>query len=392
MQKSVKAVIGSNWGDEGKGNITNYFSSPRTTVCRFNGGAQAGHTVELADGRRYVFHHFGSGSLRGAETYLSRFFISNPMVYCEELKNLHRLGCKPRVTVDPRGLLTTPFDMMINQMVEEKRGAFRHGSCGLGINETIERSQSAEFLLTTGEIDTASTLKAKLSYIKREWVPQRLTALGLAPSTAWEAILDSEDIIDHFASDAVEFHHHVNHSTDHLSRCEDIVFEGAQGLLLDEDHYFFPNVTRSHTGLKNVMALAEENGLRTVDVTYVTRAYATRHGAGPFPCEDKNLGYVDRTNVPNDWQGNLRFGYLNIDLLAESVANDVQHASIPVSYGVAVTCLDQVGPRVQFLEKGSIQEADTAIMVERILARTDAYWGDLLSYGPAAGDVRVYTD
>ena len=122
-----------------------------------------------------------------------------------------------------------------------------------------------------------------------------------------------------------------------------VVFEGAQGLLLDEQHRFFPHVTRSRTGLPNVVQIVSEIGLQELEVVYVTRAYMTRHGAGPFPTERPGLSFSDPTNAPNEWQGALRFGDLDTSLMGESIANDLSEASgLSVSPCLAVTCLDQV--------------------------------------------------
>ncbi|MEJ2125462.1 MAG: adenylosuccinate synthetase, partial [Alphaproteobacteria bacterium] len=141
MNKTVpeaKAVIGAAYGDEGKGLITDALVAScgaAATVVRFNGGAQAGHTVTLPDGRRHVFHHIGSGTLAGAPTFLSRFFVANPILLATEIANLAAMGFTPSIAIDPDAPVTTPFDMMINQFAETARGSGRHGSCGLGFGE-----------------------------------------------------------------------------------------------------------------------------------------------------------------------------------------------------------------------------------------------------------------
>jgi len=98
-----------------------------------------------------------------------------------------------------------------------------------------------------------------------------------------------------------------------------VVFEGAQGLLLDQDRGAFPYVTRSHTGIRNALDVAAEAGIDAVDATYVSRAYLTRHGAGPLSRELPGKPYPgiqDSTNVPNEFQGTLRFAHLDLDLLS----------------------------------------------------------------------------
>src|SRR5690348_14536867 len=121
-------VIGANFGDEGKGLMTDYLCAAAgdssrgeisgAMVVRFNGGAQAGHTV-FAGGRRHVFHHFGSGAFAGAATFLSRYFVVNPFLWAKERDEL---GFCPRVFVDRAAMLTTPYDMLVNQEAERIRG------------------------------------------------------------------------------------------------------------------------------------------------------------------------------------------------------------------------------------------------------------------------------
>src|SRR5207302_346428 len=127
-----------------------------------------------------------------------------------------------------------------------------------------------------------------------------------------------------------------------------VIFEGAQGLLLDQDRGWFPHVTRSNTGLKNVVALAHEAGIAALDVIYATRAYMTRHGAGPLPHEIATLPTPrvrDDTNLPNPHQGSLRFAWLDLDLLATTIApdlGDARAAGLPATHRLAITCLDQI--------------------------------------------------
>ena len=111
--KDIKIVIGANWGDEGKGLMTDYFSQkPNTIVVCSNGGAQRGHTVVTLDSIRHVFRHFGSGTFNGASTYLSEDFICNPIIFRQEYEELKNLGYAPKTYINNKCMLTTPFDMI----------------------------------------------------------------------------------------------------------------------------------------------------------------------------------------------------------------------------------------------------------------------------------------
>ena len=391
----AKVVIGANWGDEGKGLMTDYFSNEGSIVVRFNGGAQAGHTVVTPYGQRHVFHHFGSGSFEGAHTLLSNHFISNPILFHNEYESLktHHL-LKPLVAVDDRSIVSTHYDMMINQMIEEMRNSMRHGSCGIGINETIKRNEHNDFKITMRDLRvwSESYLREKLLDIQKRWVSHRVLELEcLDIPDEWKLRLSSSEILNIFLEKARFYVDKTITATDLLrdhKNDNDFIFEGAQGLLLDEDHYFFPHVTHSHTGLKNVIEISKENKIRKLDVTYVTRAYATRHGVGPFPGENHHLRYEDNTNVINDWQGSLRFGYLNIDLLSESISNDIQKysRSTDINFNIAITCMDQISDEVSVIFDNNIlnlkKENLLELISERLLIPVK-----YISYGPTRNTI-----
>ena len=145
--KKAYAVIGANFGDEGKGLMTDLFCRTGGSVIniRSNGGAQAGHTVCTSDGRRHVFSHIGSGSFAGADTYLSGYFILNPMLFSKEAAVLGK--DTGNIFIDRHCIVTLPCDMLINQFVETARGKSRHGSCGVGIFETIVRNRDSRYAL-----------------------------------------------------------------------------------------------------------------------------------------------------------------------------------------------------------------------------------------------------
>jgi adenylosuccinate synthase len=319
----MSAVIGANFGDEGKGLITDYLSGPDTVVVRFNGGAQAGHTVVTPEGRRHVFHHIGSGYFRGAETWLSKYFVANPAFFKREVDELgHVQSFQPSVFCDTDALVTTPWDMLVNQKAELYRNEDRHGSCGAGVWETIVRGKT-EHRLTVGDLIKSNVNIDKqilYSFERLEYLTDKLGQL--------------QDLIDLFWDDSLrrQFWESCEFFLDNV-RCGGsfnsnfpspghIIFEGAQGLLLDADHYFFPYVSATNTGLCNVIKLCKESSLSGIlETHYVTRSYMTRHGPGPFPTEGK-FSFPDHTNSENKWQGQLRFGKLDTNLMYETVKGD----------------------------------------------------------------------
>lgn len=395
--KTAKVVIGANFGDEGKGLITDYYAAPHgenALVVRYNGGAQAGHTVVTPDGKRHVFSHFGSGSFAGAHSFLSHFFVCNPILFLKEYNLLRGKTAVPPVHVDGRAPVTTPYDMMINQIAEEARGNGRHGSCGMGFGETIERNSNSGFAVVYADLTDKPMLKKKLAHIRDNWVPQRLKALGItALPDKWKERLSSSAVPENFIVDIGQFLQATQLAGQGFlaGTRQHIVFEGAQGLLLDQERGWFPHVTRSHTGIKNVLVLAAEARLGALDVTYITRAYATRHGAGPLPHELPQPPYPrikDDTNVTNDWQGTLRFGWLDADLLATSIAKDLagNTSGIRLRPGLAVTCLDQLEPEATVVSGGGARKTGAGALAALLQKAVNA---DFLitSRGPTRKDV-----
>lgn len=392
MTKTANVVIGANYGDEGKGLMTDYFASQggNSMVVRFNGGCQAGHTVTTPNGKRHVFSHFGSGTFAGAATYLSRHFAVNPVLYLKERAKLLALAGLPRLYVDERAPVTTFFDMLLNQLVEDFRGATRHGSCGMGFGETIGRHEGNAFALVAKDLLDAKSLREKLIRIRDVHLPARCTELGLPGYGAHRELCTTDVLVDAFIETASEFLADVvlvRSAASALANVENVVFEGAQGLLLDQTRGAFPYVTRSNTGICNALEVAREAGLATLNVTYVTRAYLTRHGAGPLANELPGRPFddvVDMTNQPNPYQGTLRFAYLDHDALALAVRADLADAAgtgIAVSARLAVTCLDQVGGISRFWEDGILQTTDSDDQVQAL--NDNVLQVGYCSYGPS---------
>lgn len=344
------AVIGGAYGDEGKGLTVDTIADSvgEGVVVRTNGGAQAGHTVVTPDGRRHVFHHIGSGALAGRPTHWSGFAVAHPMFLLEEIKEVQALGGNAQISIDPMAAITTPFDILINQAVEIARGADRHGSCGMGFGETIERNLHLEFDIKARTL-FAPDLRRRLTAIRDEWVPQRLAKLGVAtPDPKIAEILADEATIENFIADSEAFLAFVDIFPDRrLLELGPVIFEGAQGLQLDQDYGAFPHVTRSNTGLVNMVEIAARAGIDRIDAVYATRAYTTRHGAGPMLREVDVLecfDVIDPTNKPNAWQGAIRYADLDLDHLRAAITFDVGRVAdgrVNVNPMIAVGCLDQ---------------------------------------------------
>jgi adenylosuccinate synthase len=158
-----------------------------------------------------------------------------------------------------------------------------------------------------------------------------------------------------------------------------VIFEAAQGLMLDQRHPDFPHVTRSNTGIRNMLAIAGEAGIASLDAWYATRCYITRHGRGPMADERGIADFFavdDPTNVPNPWQEAVRTGLLDVDTLALTIAADAALAAesgIAVTRRLAVSCLDQaVAGVVTCLAGGEVVEVPSLAFPGWLGARVGA--------------------
>lgn len=359
-ERKIKAVIGASYGDEGKGLMTNHFCEEafklgmNCITVLHNGGAQRGHTVSLKNGVRHVFHHLSSGTFSCSDTYFADTFILNPMVFAEEHSELFP---DTKIYYSPRCRWSTPFDMMINQIAEDSRGENRHGSCGFGIWETIVRFSERDEVYFPEFIAMSKLRKTEyLKNIRDNYLPRRLNYLGIEIiPEKWREILSNEKIIENFIADCEYFRENTLTADDEiLEEYPYIVFEGAQGLLLNQDlgeneKYTTPSFTGGENPAK---MLAKLSGRNVVEVCYVTRSYLTRHGAGPFEGECRkaeiNPDMRDMTNVPNDYQGALRYGRLNVTALRERINADFTKFSfVPGAVmSLAVTHLNETNEKL----------------------------------------------
>ncbi|WP_447008116.1 adenylosuccinate synthetase [Saccharothrix isguenensis] len=322
-------VVGLGFGDEGKGAVVDALcqDGPVTAVVRFNGGAQAAHNVVVGD-RHHTFSQFGSGTLAGVPTHLSRHVLVEPIALAGESQELAALGVADplrMLSVDADALLTTPIHVAANRAREDARGDGRHGSCGKGIGETAwyallaargavpgETVENQRVLgvpgpaPVVGDCARPSVLRGKLDALARFYEPL------IGPGTS----------VDDLVALYRDFAGAVRVTTGEVDRLADrgrLVFEGAQGVLLDQWHGFHPHTTWSTVTPDNARSLL---GHRRATVVGVTRTYQTRHGAGPLPTEDHGVlaRFPERHNGTGEYQGAWRAGHLDAVLLRYAVA------------------------------------------------------------------------
>jgi adenylosuccinate synthase len=355
MQHAI-LTVDLGFGDAGKGSIVDFLTRAHVahTVVRYNGGAQAAHRVVTAGPNpcEHVFAQFGSGTLAGAATHLSRFMLLDPLAMTAEEQHLQALGVADafaRTTIDERALVITPFQRAANRLKELARGHNRHGSCGMGIGETmIDYLEHGQRVLFAGDLRSPDVLRAKLRFLHEINLAKIQSLLPDLPDNDEAAREQSplrdpdwpDWLIEEYRTFAQQarivpsaFLHRI------LQQPGAVIFEGAQGVLLDEWQGFHPYTTWSTTTLENAERLLDEAGY-TGDQTRIgiTRAYATRHGAGPLVTEDATLTRVlpDASNAFGAWQQGFRVGWLDMVMLKYAL-----EAVGPLDQ-LAVTCLDRL--------------------------------------------------
>jgi adenylosuccinate synthase len=337
-------VVDLGYGDAGKGTVVDWLCSPLGgsggsggsgggavhTVVRFNGGAQAGHNVVTVDGRQHTFAQFGSGTFwPGVRTFLSRFMLVDPLALAAEAAHLAAVGVPDaldRLTVDADALLTTPYHRAANRARELARGGDRHGSCGMGIGETASYALLAGGdAPRVGDCAAPRVLARKLGRL-RDRLSDELGPLDAPPVP---------DLCEAYRAFAAAVEMADSGYLAGVLRRGRVVFEGAQGVLLDEWLGFHPYTTWSTTTFANAETLLAEAGASGVRLG-VARSYLTRHGPGPLVTEDPTLELAEPHNRRGDWQGVFRVGHFDAVALryAVSVAGGVD--------ALAVTHLDTV--------------------------------------------------
>lgn len=322
----VKFVIGANYGDEGKGLVSANLAAKaqqdnkKCLTILYNGGSQRGHTVEFCD-FRHVYHHFAAGSEFDSGTYFHQDFLVNPMTFVQEYNGIYECY------MDARCRIVTPFDMIANQFAEQGRDV-RHGSCGMGIFETITRYNDGGGRMLTRKVGDLCNLINDSLYdyitdVQRYYENRKGIRFDSIPG------LDVEGLKRHWVDDFNTMVANVSivyeWSVKSLLNYYDvIIFEGGQGLALDMDNMAdFPHLTPSNTGCKKmipfIIGTLGEN--TPVELYYVTRSYLTRHGNGPMPngCLDYSMIEQDMTNHPNPWQGTLRLAGFTSKSIADMI-------------------------------------------------------------------------
>lgn len=282
MGKNI-IVIGTHWGDEGKGKVVDLLTDRVQAVVRFQGGHNAGHTLVI-DGKKTVLHLIPSGILRAhVQCLIGNGVVVSPEALHEEIEQLERSGipARERLIISAACPLILAYHVALDHARERARGKSAIGTTGRGIGPAYEDKVSRRGL-RLGDLQNPDTFAEKLREVMdyHNFVLQHYYRADVVDFNAvLDGIMAARDELLGLVGDIPELLYHYRR------RGDSVLYEGAQGTLLDIDHGTYPYVTSSNT---TAGGAACGTGTGPTDIDYVlgiTKAYTTRVGSGPFPTE-----------------------------------------------------------------------------------------------------------
>jgi len=275
-------VLGTQWGDEGKGKIVDLLAPSFDVIARYQGGHNAGHTVCLAS-RKFVLHLIPSGILHpGKLCVIGNGVAFSPAAFLKEAAALEEFGVSfaDRLVISRGAHLILPYHPMVERIAEDRKGVLKIGTTNLGIGPSYE-DKAARCGIRVGDLLDLEVFRGKLfANVAEKNVLFR--AAGLPA-------LDGEKIYEEFAGFASRISRHIGDVSlllhQKMREGKAVLFEGAQGALLDIDHGTYPFVTSSNSTAGGVATGLGIGPTRIDEVLGVAKAYTTRVGSGPFPTE-----------------------------------------------------------------------------------------------------------
>ncbi|MBS7614149.1 adenylosuccinate synthase [Candidatus Bathyarchaeota archaeon] len=274
-------VVGTQWGDEAKGKVTDFLAEKADCVVRFNGGANAGHTV-VVDGKVYKLRLVPSGVFHGKRLYIGNGVVVDPEILVQELNTLKKEGFKPDLRISDRAHVVFGFHKVIDGLQERLKGNLRAGTTMMGIGP-VYSDKAARFGIRVADLLDRDVLEWKLNLLVD--LAQRL----IRDVYGGDQVLDKKQIMqqalgfgESIAGSVCDVSAEVNMA---LDRGETVLFEGAQGTLLDLDHGLYPYGSSSSTVAGGACTGAGVGPTRIDEVLGVVKAYTSRVGAGPVPTE-----------------------------------------------------------------------------------------------------------
>lgn len=299
-------VVGLGYGDESKGATVDFLNPDK--VVRFNGGPQAAHNV-IANGFHHTFASLGSGTMQGAPTYIAGTCAIEPNALLSEMDAM--VEFEPEVFIHEEALVTTSFHILANLVRNEQNN---HGTTGWGFGETVDYSlRYPNHAIRASDLKNRLRLRDKIHALANYYVREGMIARR--PDYSYMANLTN--VIYDQAKQMT-----IISNDEFLTALSDgyIVFEGAQGFMLDEVHGFNPHTTWSDTTPGNARKIISQLGLTDVRTIGCMRTYATRHGNGPMPGECPYVTLPEMHNGDDGIQGKFRVGFHDEEQLNRAIS------------------------------------------------------------------------
>jgi adenylosuccinate synthase len=374
LDSRYASVLGLGFGDCGKGRFVDALTRrwQAHTVVRFSGGAQAGHTVVTPE-RHHTFSQFSAGTLvPGARTVLLDPMIVHPTALLVEAEALARIGVDdalPRLTIDAQCRITTPYHQAAGRLREQLRGSAAHGTCGVGVGETVRHAlEHPDQVMRYGDLSHG---REKLHAI-RETLSAEFPGLEtLRDESLADRWLNAAGALARQCPPAA-----VDAISAQLAQPGCVIFEGAQGVLLDEWRGFHPYTTWSSVTTAALERAAARVGVTSPIEHYgVLRTYLTRHGVGPFPTEDASLDaqLPEPHNRSDNLQGRFRRGHPDAVLLRYALEAVGPLSGLLISHldvferGVRLKWCDRYAPSLERLPLGSLGDLSHQATLTKLL-------------------------
>lgn len=286
---SVTTVVGAQWGDEGKGKVVDYLAERSEYVVRFQGGNNAGHTIVVGD-EVYKLHLLPSGCVSGKTGVIGNGCVVDPFVLVTELEQLQSRGVKFQIHISEQAHLIMPYHKLLDGAEEAFKGGNKVGTTGRGIGPCYADKASRSGI-RAGDLLKPELLRSKMEdnvRIKNAVLGAYGQEANLDANTILEELQPIADIIAPFITNTAHLLQEAAHNG------ENLLLEGAQGVLLDLDHGTYPYVTSSYVASGGMCSGSGLSPRDIDDVIGVVKAYTTRVGEGPFPTElstDEGIGH-----------------------------------------------------------------------------------------------------
>ncbi|MEF8874759.1 MAG: adenylosuccinate synthase [Candidatus Thermoplasmatota archaeon] len=327
-------IVGTQWGDEGKGKITDYYAQKSDYIIRFQGGNNAGHTIEFGD-EKFQLHLVPSGLLtEGKKAVIGNGVVVDPKVLIEELEGLEKRGIDTSdLILSDRANLIMPYHRAEDELHEKLKGNLKAGTTKKGIGPCYS-DKVARYGLRVADLYNSKSLKQKLENV----VPIKNKIFkAFGEDKSWDVDEIYEEYLE-YGERLKEYVQDVSVVLDRaIKRDKNLLFEGAQGTHLDIDHGVYPYTTSSNTTAGNASIGSGIGPGNISSIVGIVKAYTSRVGTGPFPAElegetgeyirEKGDEYGTTTGRPR------RVGWLDLVMLRYS-------ARVNSLKSLAVTCVD----------------------------------------------------